>query len=163
MGSYSKSKGRSSKAKPFIKIDHKMMEHPNFIKLTTHGIKLLLDLLYQYRGKNNGDLCTALSVLKKRGWRSSSTLQRAINELLYYEFIILSRQGDKNKASLYGLSWLPINECNGKLDIASTQSGSISWLKERPCFDRKKVAKKIGFCTPNANQPAPNTKLSVVK
>jgi hypothetical protein len=163
MSSYAKNKGRSNKSPPFIKLDHKMLEHPNYLKLTPHGIKLLLDLLYQYRGKNNGDLCSAYSVLKKRGWRSSGTLQRAINELLYYEFIIETRRGGRNCPNLYALSWHSIDECKGKLDVATTRSGRLDWMSEKKLFNHKKVKPKIGFCTPYVNQPAPYVNLSVVK
>ena len=39
--------------------------------LSPRATKLLIDLLAQYRGYNNGDLCAPLSLMRERGWNSS--------------------------------------------------------------------------------------------
>lgn len=85
---------------------------------------LLLDLAAQLRTShgqitNNGDLTTAISVLGSRGWRSDKTIRSASRELENNLLIVKTRQGHlPNKANLYALTWLPLNE-DPKLDITA--------------------------------------------
>ena len=53
--------------------------------------------------------------MRQRGWRSSSTLNRARQELVYYGFIELTRQGGLGCCSLYAITWEGIDHCNGKI------------------------------------------------
>lgn len=89
-----------------------------YLSLSSHGRMLLLDLLAQYNGNNNGDLCAAYSMMKLRGWRSTHTLQNAKKELIEADLICETRKGARpNLASLYAVTWYALDECNGKLDI----------------------------------------------
>ncbi|PWG62331.1 hypothetical protein [Sediminicurvatus halobius] len=90
--------------------------HPNFYGLSAIAKALLFELLGQYRGRNNGDLTTAWSVLKHRGWRSRDTVQRAEGELLRTGWIVKTRQGGRNRCNLFALTFFDIDECGGKLD-----------------------------------------------
>ncbi len=67
MASRRKIKGRAEKG-TFNLIPHTVMDNPDFLNLSFKSVKLLLDLAYQYRGKNNGNLTAAFSILRKRGW-----------------------------------------------------------------------------------------------
>ena len=69
--------------------------------------------------------------MKKRGWRSESTLNNARKELLYYGWIVCSRQGGKNQASLYAVTFRSIDECKGKLDIKETVTSLGYWKEEQ--------------------------------
>ena len=118
--SYAKAKGRRESG-AFVPLPCSVLDHPNFINLTAKGTRLLIDLCSQLRFKqggptNNGDICATISVLKKRGWSSSESLDYAIKELLHYEFILLTRRGDRKRCHLYGLTWWAVNECDGKID-----------------------------------------------
>jgi hypothetical protein len=42
-------------------------------------------------------------------------------------WIIKTRQGGLHKCSLYGVTWLPINDCKGKLEVASTKGATHDW------------------------------------
>ena len=80
-----------------------------------------IDLGYQYNGYNNGDLCASLSVMRKRGWNSNQQLAKALKELLERNLIVQTKQGGLNLGpNLYAITWQPINECNGKLDVNPT-------------------------------------------
>lgn len=105
----------------FLALPHAVLDHPDFINLSPRATKLLLDVSTQYRGCNNGDLCVAFSIMEKRGWKSKSSLQYAIKELLKSDLIRLTRQGGRKIPNLYAITWQPIDECNGKLDISSTR------------------------------------------
>ncbi|MEX2326317.1 MAG: hypothetical protein WD558_01175, partial [Pseudomonadales bacterium] len=54
----------------FAGIPRHVIQHPDYQALSGNAVKLLVDLAFQYRGKNNGDLTTAWHVLKHRGWKS---------------------------------------------------------------------------------------------
>ena len=121
-----KAKGRASSGS-FVSLPHSVLKHPAFATLTPRGTKLLIDLATQYRGKNNGDLSMPLSQMRNRGWNSSDQLQKAKNELIERGFIAVSRQGGRNKCSLYGITWQPIDDCKGKLDIGASNKPLNLW------------------------------------
>lgn len=121
-----KHKGRSDTRK-FVKAYRDVLESDEYAALSAYGVKLMFDLYAQFRGNNNGDLCAAWSVMERRGWRSPSTLHRAVRELLEQGWIVTARKGGRNKASLFALTFLPIDECKGKLDIAPTTAPSNAW------------------------------------
>ncbi len=130
-----KMKGRQESA-PFVALPVHILESEQYSRLSAHGVKLLIDLLSQFKGNNNGDLCAAWGLMQTRGWRSSGTLHRALKELLDTEFIQTTRQGGRHKASLYAVTWKPIDDCKGKLDIAPTRVASNAW--------REKIAAPYG-------------------
>lgn len=55
--------------------------------------------------------------MKPKGWRSKATLAKALRELCKQEFLVVTRQGGRHKATLYGLTWFTIDHCRGKLDL----------------------------------------------
>ena len=125
--SYSKAKGRNGNGR-FVALPHRYLAHENFIRLTPKAIKLFIDICMQYNGSNNGDLTTAFTLLKKRGWRSKQTLYLAIDELLHYGWIIRTRIGGLNKTPhLYALTFHSIDGCGGKIDIEPTNVPPGNW------------------------------------
>ena len=125
--SYANRKGRAEKG-IFFGLPHKLINTKKYRSLSPHAVKLMVDLGSQYRGFNNGDLCLSWSVMEKYGWRSRSTLFKAKNELLKVEFIINTRQGGRNRASLFAITWREINDCNGKLDFDPSKFAPGKWL-----------------------------------
>ena len=111
----------------FLSLPHHVLNHENFRCLSPRATKLVIDIAAQYRGKNNGDLCAPLSLMRKRGWTSSDQLNKAKKELVEKDVIRVSRKGGLNKCNLYALTWFPIDECGGKLDIASTTTAPGRW------------------------------------
>lgn len=119
----------------FVRIPHVVLRSVGFSKLSAHATKLIMDLLSQFIGTNNGDLVAAYSVMKKRGWRSKGTLNRALKELLEAGFIEVSRQGGKHKCSLYAVTFYKVDYCKGKLDISPTERPVSTWKKNEPLPD----------------------------
>ena len=119
-------KGRRS-SDSFIRIPHHVVNHENFRTLSPRATKLLIDLLAQFRGYNNGDLAATLKMMQERGWNSSDQLNKAKNELVDRDIIWVTRQGGRNKACLYAVTFFPIDECKGKLDVASTRTAPVNW------------------------------------
>ena len=116
----------------FLRLPHHVLDHEVFKTLSKRATKLVIDIASQYRGHNNGDLCAPFSLMRKRGWNSSDQLEKAKKELIEKDVILVARQGGRNKANLYALTWFPIDECNGKLDIAATKTAPVKWRNQLP-------------------------------
>ena len=129
---YSKSKGRS-KSGTFTMLRHDVMDSPNYRALSPRAVKLLLDIARQYKRYNNGDLCATYKVMKPRGWSSKDQLWKALDELEYYGFILMSRQGGKHKCNLYALTFWEIDECGGKHELPASRTPPNNWkLVQKP-------------------------------
>jgi hypothetical protein len=129
-GSYAKAKGRREAGR-FIALPHCCLEHDNFVRMSSKAVKLLVDICLQYNGHNNGDLTVAFSIMKTRGWKSKQTLFLAKEELLHYGWIICTRTAlSQRTANLYAVTFRPIDDCRGKLDIKSTKVAPHNWKTE---------------------------------
>jgi len=113
--------------RPFKSMPTDCMNHQKYYNMSSSAKVLLWEFCYQYNGYNNGNLCAAFSVLKKRGWKSKGTLNRALKELRKLEWITVSRQGGKNLCSLYALTFQAIDDCNDKLEIKPTTTALGDW------------------------------------
>lgn len=107
----------------FVRLPLAVLKSRAYIETGSHARMLLLDLAMQYRGDNNGDLSAAWSFMKERGWRSKETLTTAKRQLMNLGLIVETRMGRRpNKASLYALTWLALDDCYGKqLEITARQ------------------------------------------
>ncbi len=133
-----KAKGRRDGG-AFVALPCHVLSHSNFSRLTAKGVKLLIDLCAQLNMKkggpiNNGDLTIAWSIMLERAWKSKQTLHNAKEELLYYEWIMLTRQGGRHVPSLYALTFYAINECGGKLEARETVAAPGTWKTEKPIW-----------------------------
>ncbi len=122
----------------FVAIPHAVLKSDAYIRLGAYGVKLLLDVLVQYRGSNNGALCASFSVMKERGWRSKETLQKAKEELKRKGLLVETRKGGRpNRVSLYAVTWYPLDECEGKeleVDAQSFERGA--YKRYDPVIDK---------------------------
>ena len=121
-----RSKGRRT-GKSCVQMPHDLINHVVFTSLSPRAVKLLMDVCSQYKGSNNGDLCAPMSLMKARGWSSNDQLFKAKDELVEKNLLQVSRQGGLNKCALFALTWFPINECSGKLDVAETKVARNEW------------------------------------
>ena len=142
-------KAKSRRASgPFIAIPMCLIEHPNFRNLSGTGTRLFLHLCAQLRFKkdgaaNNGDLCATKSVMEKHGWSSGESLTHATQELQHYEFILLTRQGNRKKCSLFAVTFLAIDDCDGKLDagIRPSNTPPNTWKTIKLKWERPRRAR----------------------
>lgn len=112
---YAQSKGRKKSGR-FSSFPHSVLNHSDYQSLSLSSRALLIELLRQFNGKNNGDLTIAFKILKPQGFNSRRGIVKSIEELIEKKLVIQTRQGGRNKCSLFALSWLDIDECKGKLD-----------------------------------------------
>lgn len=60
---------------------------------------------------------------------------------------------DRNAPNLYAVTWLPINECGGKLDIAATPMAPGTWRNQKDMpASRATLARQPGEPCPPAVQ-----------
>lgn len=71
---------------------------------------LLVDVCQQLNGRNNGNLSAAPKVLAPYGWTSRGTLDAALVELVAHGFLAPTRQGGRNRCSLFAVTWIGIDE-----------------------------------------------------
>ena len=95
----------------FVGIPYHVAQSHQFASLSAHANKLLLDLLLQYTGSNNGCLSACWSLMRVRQWKSSSTLYKAKQELLNKGFIIVTKAGMKMRGhpTLLAITWRVID------------------------------------------------------
>lgn len=121
-----KAKGRQQTG-CFLRVPSAVLDSPKFRSLSTKAKALILDIGARYNGFNNGDLAAPWSWMKSRGWRSKGTLQAALLELRQFGMIELTRQGGMDGPSLYAFTWLAIDQCRARLDVAPTSVPSGKW------------------------------------
>lgn len=114
----------------FVALPHYILASPEWAALPGREMKLLLEIARQYTGKNNGDLAITRSVLAARGWTSQDQVQKARDELVARGWIMVTRQGGRHIPSLYAITWLAIDRCGGKLDVASDTVPRHLWKPE---------------------------------
>ena len=149
--SRSKTKGRLESGS-FSMLPHVVQESQNWAQCSYMAIKLLMDLLSQFKGSNNGDLSAALSVMKSKGWTRGQTISKAVRELIYYGMIEMTRQGGLHRCSLYAVTWKPIDHCNGKLEVKAINVPSRLWVNTKPPYVRP-IKKRQAAKRPNAKPP----------
>jgi DNA-binding MarR family transcriptional regulator len=129
-----RNKGRRTSG-TFMQIQHYILKSKEFGALTPYAVKLLLELAKEYNGTNNGDFSAAYSVLKKRGWNSPGTLSETLKELRRAGWIVVTRQGGRNRCSLFAVTWWPIDGCNGKIDYMAESVARNDWRKSESVVD----------------------------
>ena len=110
---------------------HEYFTSSEYSELGAFEVKALIDLYTQYRGNNNGDFCAAWSVMAPRGWRSKDALRLALKGLLDKGWITITRMGGNRVARLYGVTWLGVDHCDGKLDIKPDPVPMMSWRRPK--------------------------------
>ena len=137
------------KGPQFVMLRYDLLDCPDFIGLSSSAKELLLYLLRQFNGYNNGDFSLTLTVLRKWGFTSNDTVRRAANELISANLLELTRQGGRRKCSLYGVTFMQRNECGGKLDLPPTAAPVRALSMKR----------KAGVSTDGANAGSVSTAL----
>ncbi|MEE2731089.1 MAG: hypothetical protein VYA55_09720 [Pseudomonadota bacterium] len=117
-------KKRSNKSityRGFFHLPDVLIDHPDYIALSDGARSLLTFIGRQYRGHNNGDLQATMSFMKKYGYTSNRALTAHRKELIERNWIIRTRMGGLGMGpDLFAITWQPIDECKGKLDMKPT-------------------------------------------
>ncbi|MDO8341316.1 MAG: hypothetical protein Q7T59_05060 [Candidatus Woesebacteria bacterium] len=116
---------------------------------------LLLELMRQHTGGNNGHLHLAQGWLRKRGWKSGDTIQRAKLELIKRNLIVQTKQGGLNIGPCrFALTWLPITNFVGlELRASEYHKGAWHFMDELPQPQKHKGSSvsRIGASPPHGS------------
>jgi hypothetical protein len=105
-----------------------VLRSAQFASLSARSVKLLMDLLSQFRGNNNGDLCATWTLMQRRGWRSRDTLAKAIRELQIGGWIAMTRQGGMHAPTLYGVTFFALDP-SPKLEVSVADFPRGKWYR----------------------------------
>jgi hypothetical protein len=122
----------------FVALPFMVLRSDEFAALSAIAVKLLVDLLAEYRGDNNGDLAITWSVMKKRRWKSRDTLERARQELLSSGWIALTAQGGLHRPSLYGVTFFALDE-SPKFDYSARSFPRGAWKRTPRVLPPRKI------------------------
>ncbi len=129
------------KGHSFIQLPHYLIQSPQFCALSGTAVKVLLFLAGQYNGKNNGDLSATESMVSTAGVCSRRGVGSVLIGLEEAGFIVKTRTGHRRLCNLYGLTWYPIDQCEGKgLEVGPEHAPSNLWKT-------KSVPQNLRFCT----------------
>jgi hypothetical protein len=135
----------------FLSVPHTVLNSSAFTSLSSHAVKLLLDLGVQYRGHNNGDLSIAWKVMRARGWCSQTTLHKAKVEAIEKGFIFETRKGHRpNTCSLFALTWKAIDP-NDKYDAWAMKAFTFNAFKVGDIAPAIKAHKNASLTPPNGS------------
>lgn len=134
-----KQKAKKAHSGRFVALPFAVIESDAFLTLNGSSVRLLIELVKQLNGSNNGDLCAAYKTLNKHArqkierpiWHRKN-INNAKQELLKKGLIEQTRKGGKNNGpSLYALSWLPIHAKEPR-NNATTRGAKFWPLDVRP-------------------------------
>lgn len=98
----------------FCAIPWVVLDSEGYKGLSMHARGLLMEVARQFVRDNNGRMLLSTAYLKGRGWHSAGVIQRAKTELLQAGFIYETCKGQRpNRASWYGLTWMPLDRHPG--------------------------------------------------
>jgi hypothetical protein len=112
----------------FAALPHAVMDSMAFMGATYSARSLLLELVRQHTGKNNGHFQLATGWLRRRGWKSSDTAQRAKVEVITRQLAIKTRLGGLNAGpDLWAVTWLPISDYAGLTEVSAMTYHPGAW------------------------------------
>lgn len=137
---------------PFVGIVRSVFDSPAMITLNPHAVKLLMDLLAQYKGDNNGNLTAAWSVMERRGWRSKTTLWRSKLALIEAGFVHVTRRGRMpNTCELLALTWFPL-DVSPKFDQEALHTFKAKAYMATTPLTIPTIAPKLDWTLPNGGR-----------
>lgn len=131
----------------YTPLPHALLDSEAFMGASTRAKAMLLELVRQHNGRNNGHLQLSVGWLRTRGWTSTSAIQLGKAELIERDLAILTKRGGLNAGpDYYALTWLPIADYSG-LDLKQGSYAPGAW----------RFADPLPVMT-NRKAPAPNTR-----
>lgn len=135
----------------YTAVPHAVLDSMAFKGSSYTAKALLLEVIRQHSGGNNGHLQLYTVWLYKRCWKSAGTIQKAKEELITRGLIVKTRSGGLNLgADLFALTWLDISNFRG-LDIRSNDYHKGAWT----FMDKLSVAVKRTPCSEIQNSSVP--------
>jgi hypothetical protein len=139
----------------FVGIKRSVFDCPAFTALSPHACKLLLEVVSQYRGDNNGNLTVAWSIVSKRGWKSRTTLWRCKAELIEAGFVYVTRKGHMpSTCELLALTWFPL-DVSPKFDPEALACFKAKAYRDKTPLPMPNMKPKLDWTQPNGGRDSP--------
>ncbi len=150
----------------FVGIPYRVANSEQFAGLSALENKMIVDLLLQFNGRNNGALSTTYSLLRKRMWASGS-IYRTFGSLEHKGFLVVTRRGwkQRGKPTLVALTWLGINEVPSIEYDEGVEASAVPlnyWCKSPDTWRHKptlkspeKLSKNALHCGVDKRSPTP--------
>jgi len=134
----------------FAALPHAVMDSTAFMGASDSARSLLLELVRQHTGKNNGHFQLTSGWLRRRGWKSSDMVQRAKVELIARQLAIKTRLGGLNAGpDLWAVTWLPISDYAGLTEVSAMTYHPGAWHFLNPAMV---VPRNPAFYPPDAEK-----------
>jgi len=112
----------------FAGLPHTVMDSIAFAGASHPARSLLLELIRQHTGRNNGHFHLAWGWLHRRGWNSADVIQRAKAELITRQLAIKTRLGGLNAGpDLWAVTWLQITNYVGLTEVSPSTYHPGAW------------------------------------
>lgn len=112
----------------FAALPHAVMDSTAFMGASYSARSLLLELVRQHTGGNNGHFQLATGWLRRRAWKSSDMVQRAKVEVITRQLAIKTRLGGLNAGpDLWAVTWLPISDYAGLTEVSAMTYHPGAW------------------------------------
>jgi hypothetical protein len=114
---------------PWLGLSLRFLRSKACAELSPHGLKMLIDLCSQLapNAGRNGDLSMAPCTMKARGWKSEASARSALMELQDAGLVVVSRQGQKRKCTLYAVTLWPLACDLSKIEIKHMAYTRTDW------------------------------------
>ena len=156
-----KKSGDKRDGKQFVAFPHVVIDSAGYRQAGHVARSLLLDIARQYKGNNNGKLVACSSHLQQKGWRSNSTVTKALRELIACGLLIETRKGRRpNVAAWFALPWCDLDPARDfDIDASLYRRGGYSTPENIESIspgraDKATAARRAAAATKNAMRAA---------
>lgn len=137
----------------YTPLPHAVLDSIAFMESSSSAKALLIEVLRQHNGSNNGHFQLFTGWLYTRGWKSAGTIQKAKKELIDRGLLVKTRAGGLNTgADQFAVTWLDISNFAG-LDIEQRNYHRGAWT----FMDKLPMGKKRGVCSDFENRSVPES------
>lgn len=107
-----RAQGRRGKSGRFAMLPHAVLESPACASLSNGHFRVLMALVADYNGNNNGALALTRSQAHKRGIGGNDTLSRGLNALELHGLVIRTDPGMRTPPSpaRFAITWKPTDK-----------------------------------------------------
>lgn len=126
MRSRLREKGRKNSG-TFANVPGHVLQSPEYSKLSAGAAKLMLDLMGQFNGYNNGKLTATWVYMRQRGWSSQHTLKRKRDELLHARFAVITRYGHQHQSHCYAVTFHNVDWADAMSGVMVQQAPTHEW------------------------------------
>lgn len=111
----------------YTPLPHALLDSVAYMGASARAKAMLIELVRQHNGRNNGQFQLSIGWLRKRGWTSTRAIQLGKAELIERGLAIQTKRGGLNAGpDRYALTWLNVSDYAG-LDLKPGTFAPGAW------------------------------------